>query len=331
MQYFFTFCVYLLCMTGNTYIISLSIKELYIAKAGQQVVSNGITKEAFSQIVQFIKNFELGSDAVKIIFVIGILVVLTREIMLKAASFNFVQDVILPRAVEFSSALRKIGVLNPVDQMQFVKKYKLPVFIATTSILGDEIQDIRAKLYPFSRGNLTSSSIYSQNIGKRMLCLDANDYQHIAKKQFQQSCLADKTQLEAKNQEVEALISTLKAEIEKNHALQRENDELKFQVKTLPGRMKKVGVTTRQAFVFARIAIPLIERLKQEAPAHKYTRKDIQWAFLAEVERQPDLKNPLEEIFNTKDLELPEVYKQVIRDELPGLVSTGGRSPLRNI
>jgi hypothetical protein len=225
-QQIFTFCVYLLCMTGNTYIVSLFLKTLYIAKADRQLASNGITKDVFLQVVQFVKNTDL-SDAVIIIFVMGILVAITHKIMLKVASFDFVQDVILTRALEFSSALRKIGVLSPADQMQFVKKHKMPVFIATTEILGDEIQNIKAKLNTFSRGNLTSSSVYSQNIGKRTLCLNADDFQHVIEEQFQQSCLANKTQLEAKNQEVVALTCALKTEMEKNDALKRENNELK--------------------------------------------------------------------------------------------------------
>ncbi|MDR3628941.1 MAG: hypothetical protein P4L42_01255 [Desulfocapsaceae bacterium] len=330
LQYFFAFFAYLLCMTGNTYIISILIKAVYIAKADRQLASNGITNDVFLQVVQFVKNTDL-SDAVIIIFVMGILVAITHKIMLKVANFDFVQHVILPRAVEFSNALRKIGVLRPADQMQFVKKYKLPVFIATTEILGDEIQNIKAKLYPFSRGNLTSSSVYSQNIGKRTLCLNADDYQHVIEEQFQQSCLADKTQLEAKNQEVVALTCALKTEMEKNDALQRENNELKVQMKTFGARVGKAVVTVREAFVVARVALPLIERLKQRATANKYTRPDIQSAFLAEVERQPDMKGTLQEIFDSKELTLPEAFMKAIRSELPGLVSTGGRSPQKSI
>jgi hypothetical protein len=302
---------------------------MYINTANQQFASHHLTKESHSEILQFLKNKEIFDTMEVICQVVG-LVLLTLYFLQKSTRFNFVQEVVLPCALEFSTALRKIGVLGPEEQMQFVKKHKLPVFIAKIPILGDESQNVKAKLYPFSRGILASPAIYSQNIGKRMLCLNAEDYQHIIEEQSQKASLSDNTQLAVKKQEVTALTSTLKAEMEKTAALQQEVNELKVQMKTLGARIGRAGVTVKEALLFAHIALPLIEHLKQEATGRKYTRPDIQAAFLEEVERQADMKGTLQEIFDSKELILPEAYMKAIRNELPGLVSTGGRSPLKN-
>jgi hypothetical protein len=81
-----------------------------------------------------------------------------------------------------------------------------------------------------------------------------------------------------------ALTSTVKTEIEKNDALQQENNELKVQMKTPGARVGKAAVTVREAFIIARVALPLIERLKLDSTAHKYTRPDIVLRI-----REPDL------------------------------------------
>jgi regulator of replication initiation timing len=309
--------------------LGLSIKGTYINAANQQLASHQITKEAFSQILQFISSKKIY-DAVQVISEVAVLLLLIQYALMKSTHLNFVQDVVLPRAVEFSTALRKIGVLFPKEQMDFVKKHKLPIYIAKTSIIGDESQNTKAKLYPFSRGIMASPAVYSQNIGKRMLCLNGEDYQLFLDERLRQTSIANDIRLEAYKQEIAALTSTLKTEMDKNSALQKENDELKMQMKTLRARMGKATVAVQEAMVFARVAIPLIDRLKKEFQGHKYTRPDIQSAFLADVEQQQDLRPSLQKIFESEELILPEAYMKAIRNELSGLVSTGGRSPLKN-
>lgn len=326
LQQFITYFVYLGCVAAGIYMVGLSIKGMYINAANQQLVANQITKEAFSQIIQFISSKKIY-DAIDIIWEVAILFLLIQYLLMKSTHFNFVQDVILSRAVEFSTALRKIGVLLPKEQMEFVKKHKLPVYIAKNSIIGDESQNTHAKLYPFSRGIMASPAVYSQNIGKRMLCLNGEDYQLFLDERVHRASIADDTRLEAKSQEVAALTSALKTEMDKNSALQKENDELKMQTRTLEARTGRASVAVHKTIVFARIAIPLIESLKQEFKGYKYTRPDIQSAFLEEVEKQPDLRSSLQEIFESQEMILPEAYMKAMRNELSGLVSTGGRSP----
>ena len=329
LQQFLTYFVYLGCVAAGIYMIGLSIKGMYINAANQQLVSHQITKEAFSQILQFIGSKTIY-DAVQVILEVAVLFLLIQYALMKSTHLNFVQDVILSRAVEFSTALRKIGVFLPKEQMEFVKKYKLPVYIAKTSIIGDESENIQAKLYPFSKGIMASPAVYSQNIGKRLLCLNGEDYQVFLDERLHQAIIADDTRREAEKQEVAALTSTLKTEMDRNSALQKENDELKMQMKTLKARMGKATVAVQEAIVFGRVAIPLIERLRQEFKGQKYTRPDIQSAFSAEVEKQPDLRPSLQKIFENQTMILPEAYMKAMRNELSGLVSTGGRSPLRN-
>ena len=329
LQQFLTYFVYLGCVAAGIYMVGLSIKGMYINAANQQLVAHQITREGFSQIIQFISSKEIY-DAVQIICEVAVLFLLIQYALMKSTHLNFVQDIILPRAVEFSTALRKIGVFLPKEQMDFVKKHKLPVYIAKTSIIGDESQNTKAKLYPFSRGIMASPVVYSQNIGKRMLCLHGDDYQLFINEHLHQDSIAEDIQREANQQEIAALTSALKTEMDNNSALQKENDKLKMQIKTLEARTGRASAAVHKTIVFARVAIPLIDRLKDEFQGHKYTRPDIQSAFLADVEQRPDLRPSLQKIFESEELILPEAYMKAMRIELSGLVSTGGRSPLRN-
>jgi hypothetical protein len=60
-----------------------------------------------------------------------------------AAKRNWSWPVTLPKAVEFRSAMEQLGIADPTDRIAFVRKHKLPVFIALSPLIGKQERRIR--------------------------------------------------------------------------------------------------------------------------------------------------------------------------------------------
>ena len=93
-----------------------------------------------------------------------------------------------------------------------------------------------------------------------------------------------------------------------------ENAEYKEKLRTIPGREGKAEKRENDRIPFWRVAAPLVNRLIAEAgPGTQYDRRQIQAAFLQELEGFPELKPAIRELLHT-----PNKQKESTPYELEG-------------
>lgn len=113
-------------------------------KARQQDI---ISQETASKLKVVINALD-ATEAFVAIALVFLSFFVIWKLMRRATGLNWSWPVNLPKAWEFSSAMRKIGKLDFGDQLDCIAKHRLRVYIATEPILRDQDENVRAKLYP---------------------------------------------------------------------------------------------------------------------------------------------------------------------------------------
>ena len=256
-----------------------------------------------------------GTYIVLIIFVVFIGIAVILWLMRHAGGLNLSWSVTLPKAVEFSTAMRKIGKLDFVDQMACIHKNPLRVYIATAPIHGEQRENVRAKLYPYANNSLLIlESVITRNIGKRLLCLDADEYELVYQQYSQTEKAANSVRVAELEDDIKTLKGALKIKENDNTELTKENDKLRTEIteitefqnkeKTAPAREAKAQKDEQNKAPFWRVAGPLINRLIAEAgPGTKYTRPQIQAEFEKELEGCLALKPAVAALLRTSKKE----------------------------
>ena len=225
-----------------------------------------------------------------------------------AAKRNWSWPVTLPRAVEFRSAMDQLGIVDPDERVYFVRKFKLPVFIAPKPLVGLEHENVRVQLYPYaSHSSLGDKEVFELHTGKQTLCLDAADYERLLKEhgpKTRSAYAAKIAELEQNLTDLKAVNSLQSADIaaltEENKKLSEENDVYRNKQRTAQGRGEVADNREIRRIPFWRVAGPLINRLEAEAgPDTQYTRPQIQAAFLEQLESLPALKPGIEKALHT--------------------------------
>jgi len=225
-----------------------------------------------------------------------------------AAKRNWSWPTTLPKAVEFRWAMEQLGIADPADRIAFVRKHKLPVYIALSPLIGKEQEAVRAKLYAFAHhSSLGGADVFAQHTGEQTLCLDADDFERVLKEHGEHT----KSAYSARIVELEKNVTDLKAVnslqssdiaklTEENETLRAENAEHRQKLKTLPAREGNTESRENKRMPFWRVAAPLVNRLISEAePGTQYTRPQIQAAFLQELEAFPELKPVIRDLLHT--------------------------------
>ena len=123
--------------------------------------------------------------------------------------------------------------------------------------------------------------------------------------------VADNGHKAALESELASLKYTMSVLKEKNKHLTNEKSALLksyatycMQQKTAPARQGKADTLTQRRMPFFLVAVPVINRLIQQAEAGTtYTKAEIQAAFVAELESFPHLKPAIEALLHTKEKE----------------------------
>lgn len=83
------------------------------------------------------------------------------------ATLQLSWPVVLPEAIEFRQAMEKLGIYDPDDRIDFVRKHYVPVYIAFKPITTFSRNDVKARLYAFSDSiSIGSRKIFDTYIGK---------------------------------------------------------------------------------------------------------------------------------------------------------------------
>lgn len=94
-----------------------------------------------------------------------------------AARLQWSKNVELPQAVEFRQAMEKMGIHDPDDRIDFVRRHGVPVYIAAKPFIGMERELVKARLYAFSDSlYIGNKEVFNAYTGQQRLCLDGEDY-----------------------------------------------------------------------------------------------------------------------------------------------------------
>lgn len=331
--------VYLVSITIGALIVDWLDKRLFIALVQKAHEQGSLSLDGARSFITLIES----RDTTMFFFIISVGLVCGFAgwlFMRWAAKRNWSWPVTLSRAVEFKAAMRRLGVVDPVEQIEFVRKRKLPVFISLSPLLQEEHTEVHAKLYPFAHNSsLSDKTVFTHSAGDQVLCLDANDCERLVQESKQSFSLAESVTLTAKNRELQSMKEAVASLTGDNHnleaklsSLKKENACLKDQVQILPaqtaGRIERLRIERLQWEAL----ITTIGRIKNEAPAgKKYTMLELESAFAEEWERRVDLRRQMLALSGSEATKPSEYMMGAVKAELKdaGLFSTGGR-PRKN-
>jgi regulator of replication initiation timing/uncharacterized membrane protein len=302
-----TFLVYLVSVSISALIIDWLDKQLFIRLAEEAQRQNLLSPEAARGFTLLIEARE-SAAIFHIVFVILVCGFVVWLFMRWAATRNWSWPVTLPKAVEFRSAMERLGIAAPADRIAFVRKHKLAVFIALSPLIGKEHEAVRAKLYAFAHhSSLGDEGVFDRYTGMQTLCLSAGEYERILKEHGEHTTSAYSARIVALEQEItnlKAVNSLQSVDIAKitgeNEKLQTENAELRKKLQTVQGREDKAEKRQNDIIPFWRVAAPLVNQLiKENTPGIQYTRPQIQDAFLLDLENFPELKPAIQKLLHT--------------------------------
>ena len=251
-----------------------------------------------------------------------------------AAKRNWSWPVTLPRAIEFRSAMRKLGITEPEEEIAFVKKHKIYVFIAAKPLAGDEQETVRAQLYAFAHHySFSETEIFERHIGRKTLCLDANDYEQLAGEGKKRLSLEESVVVAEQGEEIKNLRAALSSAVRENRALTSERDDLRGKVGIQDAREGgRVDRLRKERLQWAALT-PVTERLIREASSGTiYTMPEIKKAFAAEWERRGDLRGQMAKLTGDEATTPSGSMYDAIKEELKeaGLYDEKGGRPRKN-
>ena len=241
-----------------------------------------------------------------IIFCSVILALASWFIVRWAGNRNWSTPVILPCAVEFRSAMDKLGVQKPRDRFDIIEKLRIPLYITEKPLLEPENENVQARYYRHgAQADMRNLALLETLIGSQKLCLDAGDFSSLSeeyKRAFGTVNLSALASLQDQNDKLKAALSLKEyasQEAEKELSrLREENGELANKAKTADAREGKADKRERDRIAFWRVAAPLVNDLL-DVPDAEYTRPQIQQAFEDELERHPELKPTIKALLQT--------------------------------
>ena len=249
------------------------------------------------------RGFALASI---IIFCSVILALVSWFIIRWAGNRNWSTTVILPKAVEFRSAMDRLGVQKPRDRFDIIEKFCTPLYITEKPLLEPENEDVQARYYRHgAQADMRSLAMLETFIGCQQLCLDAGDFDFLAseyKRTFGTVNSSALASLKDQNDKLKAALSLKEHDAheaaQELARLREENAELFNKAKTADAREGKADKRERDRIAFWRVAAPLVNDLLA-APDTEYTRPQIQQAFEDELERHPELKPTIKALLHT--------------------------------
>ncbi len=305
LQKYFSLATYGVCIIATAYAVAFLIKNDITKILSAIQKQAGLSDLTFRMLTDALdeRGFALASI---IIFCSVILALVSWFTVRWAGNRNWSTPVILPCAVEFRSAMDRLGVLNHRDRFDIIEKFRIPLYITEKPLLEPENGDVQARYYRHGdQADMRSLAMLETFIGCQQLCLDAEDFDFLAseyKRTFGTVNSSALASLKDQNDKLKAALSLKEyAALEAKKELVRlreENAELLNKAKTADAREGKADKRERDRIAFWRVAAPLVNDLLA-APDTEYTRPQIQQAFEEELERHPELKPTIKALLHT--------------------------------
>lgn len=319
---------YLGSIAVGAFILDWADKRLFTNSIKEAERQGVITPEALLRIQTLIETRD--NTVIFAIILIGLFCVLMGWFLMRwAAKLNWSWPVTIPHAIEFRAAMEQLGITNPDERIDFVRKHKLPIFIALSPLTRKRQESVPAQLYAFAHHSpLGNSDIFERHIGKQTLCLDADQYDALAKKIDESESHSKSVIISEKNEEIKGLNAALASVAQEKETLIKERDELRDKVRIQPAQEDTRVDRLRVEHLLWSGYIPVIERLLREAPeGKKYITKDIETEFNTEWEHRPDLRERMKELTGSEEASPSESFMKAVKAEFKaqGKFSSGGR------
>lgn len=304
-QKIFSLAVYGVCSVAVTYAIDRLIQhDINNALASLQKKAD-ISEQSLHMLANILA--ERGFALASIIIFCSILLALVSWLIIRwAGNRNWSTPVILPCAVEFRSAMDRLGVQKPRDRFDIIEKFRIPLYITEKPLLEPENENVQARYYRHgAQADMRSLALLETLIGSQKLCLDAGDFDFLAseyKRTFGTVNSSALASLKDQNDKLKAALSIKEHDAHEADQelvrLREENAELFNKAKTADAREGKADKRERDRIAFWRVAAPLVNDLLA-TPNTEYTRPQIQQAFEDELERHPELKPTIKALLHT--------------------------------
>jgi hypothetical protein len=208
-------------------------KRKFIEVAEKAQEKGILSPESFHGLKELIVAMD-GTASFDIFIVIFLGAVLCLLLMRWTANSNLSWPVVLPKAVEFRSAMRMLNIMDTAGEIECVRRHKLSVFIASASLSNDEQEKVRAQLYAFARHMLFKNDVFERYIGKKTLCLDAGEYESVVEKIKNEEAVRESVTIAEQNDKIKGLQKTLVSLTQENENLTKKCDELSGKVRIQP-------------------------------------------------------------------------------------------------
>ena len=304
-QKYFSLVTYGVCVVTMAYAISRLIQNDITKILSAIQKQAGLSDLTFRMLTDALD--ERGFALASIIIFCSVLLALASWFIVRwAGNRNWSTPVILSRAVEFRSAMDRLGVQKPRDRFDIIEKFRIPLYITEKPLLEPENVDVQARYYRYgTEADMRSLALLETLIGSQKLCLDAGDFDFLAseyKRTFGTVNSSALASLKDQNDKLKAALSLKEQDtlemVQELTRLREENAELFNKAKTADAREGKADKRERDRIAFWRVAAPLINDLLA-TPDTEYTRPQIQQAFEDELERHPELKPTIKTLLHT--------------------------------
>lgn len=227
-----------------------------------------------------------------------------------SSKINIVKPITLKKVILFSEAMKNIPISDFNEKIKFISIRNINLYFTTTSLAHTTAENVTVKRQ-IMLNNTKTLKYYN---GDNRLCIDFDDYEQILQEHntLESSVYTAKiVSLEDEKNALKATITllhdeatTLRSKIDISHnkylECEKKCSELKTKLHTAHARDGKSGKREQNRIPFWRVAAPVINTLLSEAtPETRYTRAQIQEAFIEELENFPDIKDTIKELLTT--------------------------------
>ena len=304
-QKIFSLATYGFCIIVTAYAVAFLIKNDILKALTAIQKQAGLSDITFRMLTDALD--ERGFALASIIIFSSVLLALASWFTVRwAGNRNWSTPVILPCAVEFRSAMDRLGVQKPRDRFDIIEKFRIPLYITEKSLLEPENENVQARYYRHgAEADMRNIAMLETFIGCQKLCLDAGDFDFLVseyKRTFGTVNSSAFVSLKDQNDKLKAALSLKEHEVHEADQelarLREENAELSNKMKTADAREGKADKRERDRIAFWRVAAPLVNNLLA-TPDTEYTRPQIQQAFEDELERHSELKPTIKTLLHT--------------------------------
>jgi hypothetical protein len=263
-------------------------------------------------------------------------------VMKLSTRLNLVGEVTLGKALRFTDAMERLGLIHELEQLHFVRHYKIPLYIAANPLLNDEVEAVKARLYPFVRTLLASTDFMAAEKGRKRLCVKAEDLEAALAQIGHPGPLSATDPVEetpASLRELQAQVANLEMEKKvlqsqfveaaaKVQELEDTNSKLKAGLGNQARQEGKGDKAQKRLFLCALGLSPIFRAIVANKPDRRdVTREAVCSLFKINVNNDPVLKSLLLGIGESKPDELPDNISNLAWGFLKGLDLTNPSGP----